>query len=104
LGKPMSNGPDWIDVETMMRALGALHSGTVGLTVIPRGVAASGGLSVAATIFFDVLPGSQIPESVSHIKDWPCSAHATFAGHCYALLLELDYVIGRRYEQSELWN
>jgi hypothetical protein len=53
---------------------------------------------------FDVLPGSQIPQAVTTVRDWPCAAHSTFAGHCFALLHELDFKIGQTYEQSELWT
>jgi hypothetical protein len=104
LGKPTNNGPDWTDVEMMCRAIGSLHSGQVGLTILPLGIGPTGGLSCGASILFDVLPGSRIPESVSTVRDWPCSAHSTFAGHCFALLHELDFKIGQTYEQSELWK
>ena len=99
-----SNGPGWIDVETMMRAMSALHTGHVGLTVLPRGIGSSGGMSTSASIMFDVLPGSSIPPCVSVIKNWPCAAHSTFAGHCFALLHELDFEISKVYSSSTLWD
>lgn len=98
------NGPDWIDVETMMRAMSALHSGTVGLTVLAAGIGSSGGLSAAASIMFDVLPGSAIPRCVSVVKSWPCSQHTTLPGHSFALLHELDYKISQVYNQASLWD
>lgn len=103
MGK-FTNGPDWIDVEMVMRAMSSLHTGVAGLTILPRGTGATGGLSVGASIMFDVLPGSQIPEAITVTKDWPCSAHSTLSGHCFALLHELDFKIGQTYEQSELWK
>lgn len=102
MGKSM-NGPDWTDIEMMMRAIGGLHSGQVGLTILPAGIGSSGGLSVAASIMFDVPPGSSIPEFVSVVKIWPCSQHATLDGHCFALLNELDYKIGQVYKNERLW-
>jgi len=98
------NGPDWTDLEQMMRALEALHSGHVGLTVLPVGIGSSGGLSISASIMFDVLPGSSIPPCVNVIKNWPCKQHATLPGHCFALLHELDFQISKVYEQSTLWD
>lgn len=98
------SGPDWTDVEMMLRAMSALHSGDVGLTVLPAGIGSSGGLSVAAMIMFDVLPGSSIPKSVEVIKPWPCLQHGTFPGHCFALLHELDFKIGQTYKQESLWK
>lgn len=99
-----TNGPDWTDVEVMARAISALHSGNVGLTFLPRGIGGSGGWSVAASMMFDVLPGSSLPPNVNVIKNWPCASHATMAGHCFALLHELDFKISTIYEQSSLWK
>jgi len=101
MGK-QSNGPDWTDVETMCRAMSALHSGEVGLTFLPVGIGSTGGLSVAASIMLSVLPGSRIPPCVSVVKNWPCSQHTTLEGHAFALLHELDFKISQVYEQSEL--
>jgi hypothetical protein len=99
-----SNGPDWTDVEMMLRAIGSLHTGQVGLTILQQGIGGSGGLSVAASIMFDVLPGSAINGCVTSIKLWPCSAHASLAAHCFALLHELDFKISQTYEQGKLWE
>jgi len=103
MGKSMS-GPDWTDVEMMCRAIGSLHTGKVGLTFLPQGIGATGGWSTAATILFDVLPGSAIPEVVTAIKGWPCVSHSTMAGHCFALLNELDFKIGQTYKNEKLWE
>lgn len=103
MGKSM-NGPDWLDVETMCRAMSALHSGRAGVTLLPVGIGSTGGLSVAAAMMFDVLPGSAIPPCVSVVKNWPCKQHSTLEGHCFALLHELDYKISQVYEQSTLWQ
>lgn len=99
-----TKSPDWIDVETMSRAMSALHSGIVGLTILPRGIGSSGGLSVAASIMWDRLPGSALPPFVNVVKDWPCTQHKTLAAHAYGLLHELDSKIGQTYENKELWN
>jgi len=99
-----TNGPDWIDVEMMMRAISVMHSGQVGLTVLPRGIGATGGLSTAVSIMWDTLPGSKITEDVAVIRDWPCSQHSTFAAHVFALLHELDFKIGQTYKNEKLWE
>ena len=99
-----SSGPDWTDVEMMLRSIGSLHSGQAGLTILPRGIGATGGLSVAASIIFDVLPGSKLPECVNAIKDWPCNQHADLASHCFAVLHELDFAISKVYENKTLWE
>jgi len=97
-------GPDWTDIESLCRAIGGLHSGRVGLTILPRGIGSTGGLEIGASIMFDVLPGSSLPPTVSVIKHWPCVSHADLAGHSYALLLELDFEISKVYKNEVLWE
>lgn len=99
-----SNGPDWIDVESLMRAIGSLHSGHVGFSVLPRGTGFNGGVSVAAQMLLDVLPGSQVPNCVSVTADWPCDKHPTFVAHVFALMYDLDYEVGKAYQQEVLWK
>lgn len=99
-----TNGPDWVDVENLMRALGAVHSGHVDLSILPAGIGSTGGVIVGARILFDVLPGSSLPLSVRVEGTWPCVGHATIAGHAIALLYQLDYEIGKTYKNEELWK
>jgi len=99
-----TNGPDWTDVEMMMRAMSALHSGEVGWTCLPRGIGSTGGLSVAVSIMFTTLPGSALPACISVVKDWPCTQHKDLAAHVFALLHQLDYKIGQTYKNEVLWE
>lgn len=99
-----TTGPDWVDVEMLMRAIGGLHSGHVAVVVSPDGIGSSGGVDVAASMLFDVLPGSSLPSSVAVTKVWPCATHRTLAAHAFALLHELDYKISQVYEQESLWK
>ena len=99
-----SNNPDWTDCESMMRALSALHSGHAGVSIIPLGTGFGTGLSVAAQMAFEVLPGSALPQMVTVAKDWPCAAHKTLVAHIFSLLYELDYAIGKVYKNEQLWK
>jgi hypothetical protein len=99
-----TNGPDWTDVEMMMRSLSALHSGHVGFTVLPRGIGSSGGLSVSCSMMFDVLPGSSLPEHISTESTWPCNSHAELAAHVFAGLHALDFEISKVYKNEVLWK
>jgi hypothetical protein len=99
-----ANGPDWVDCESLMRAIGALHSAHVAVIVSPRGTGATGGVDVAASAIFDVLPGSSIPETVGVSKGWPCNTHKTLAAHAFALLHELDFAISKVYQNEALWK
>lgn len=99
-----SNGPDWTDVESLMRAIGCLHSGDVALIVSPAGNGFSGGVDVAASVIFSVLPGSSLPESVVAREGWPCDQHTTLAAHALSLLYQLDFKISEVYKQESLWK
>jgi hypothetical protein len=103
MGK-FSSGPDWTDVEMMLRALSALHSGHAGVTILPLGIGSTGGLSVSCSMMFDVLPGSSLPEHVSTESTWPCNSHASLAQHVFAGLHELDFEISKVYNQESLWK
>jgi hypothetical protein len=99
-----TNGPDWIDVEMLMRAIGGLHSGHVAVIVSPDGIGSSGGVDVAASMIFDVLPGSSLPASVVAHGKWPCKDHKTLAAHAFATLHQLDFEISKVYKNESLWN
>jgi len=99
-----STGPDWIDVEMLMRALGGLHSGHVAIIVSPDGIGSSGGVDVAASMLFDVLPGSSLPASVAVHGSWPCSTHTTLASHAFSLLHDLDFEVSKVYKNESLWK
>lgn len=99
-----STGPDWIDVETLMRAIQGLHSGHVALVLSPSGTGSSGGVSVAASMLFDVLPGSSLPKTVVVEHPWPCAEHRRLVDHCFSALYELDSAIGKTYENESLWK
>jgi len=103
MGKSTS-GPDWTDVEMMLRSLSALHSGHAGVTILPRGTGSTGGLSVACSIMFDVLPGSSLPPIVSTESLWPCNDHAELPAHVFAGLHRLDFEISKVYKNEELWR
>ena len=99
-----SNGPDEIDIETMMRAMGALHSGVVTVAYSPLGTGSSGGVQTVAEMHFHVLPGSSLPSIVGVTAQWPCNQCKSFWGHIYHLLHALDVEIGRVYKQDSLWK
>lgn len=99
-----TNGPDWTDVETLMRAIGGLHSGHVGLCLSPSGTGASGGLKIDLVMRFDVLPGSSLPAVVTAESDWPCPEGHDLAAHIFQGLYQLDYQISEVYKQESLWK
>lgn len=99
-----TNGPDLIDCEAMMRAIGAVHSGHVELRLRPTGTGLGTGVSIQAIMNFDVLPGSSLPAQIVSESDWPCGVCGSFWGHVFNGLYALDFKIGEVYEQSELWQ
>jgi len=99
-----TNGPDHLDVETMMRAMGALHSGVVSVAFAPVGIGPSGGVLTTAEISLAVLPGSSLPTVIGVSSKWPCNQCKSFWGHLYHLLHGLDREIAKVYEQESLWK
>lgn len=99
-----SNSPDWIDVISLMQAIGSLHSGHVEVKEYLDGTGFATIVMVQAMISFDVLPGSSLPPTVSVEEEYPCDKHATFAAHVFSLLYQLDYQIGKVYNQESLWQ
>lgn len=101
MAKSMSH-LDWTDVAMMTGALEALHTCRVEWTVTARGQGHNGGLHVTMDGVFSVLPGSDLPKRVGVTGDWPSGYARSFEGLVYNLLWQLDYAIGRAYEQMEL--
>lgn len=99
-----TNGPDWMDVEMLMRAIEAVHGGHVALVFSPRGIGSSGGLDVAASCILDVVPDASVPASVVVDKRWPCNTHKQLAPHAFALLHQLDYAVGEAYKQRRIFE
>ena len=101
MGKSMS-GPDLIDVEMMMRALEALHGGTVTLTVSPAGIGSTGGLAVVLGHAIEVVEGPAGMDLLTICNRWPCPVHKDFYSCIFEGLYRLDSKIGRSYEQQKL--
>lgn len=99
-----SNGPDWVDIESLMRAIGVLHSGNVNVRLLPDGIGSSGGMKVSAAIRFDVLPGSSVPPVVFVEDVFPSANCATIEGCVFGLLYRLDFAISQVYKNEKLWN
>lgn len=87
-----------------MRAIQAVHSAHVEVTLSPRGTGFGTGVDVQLTSRMDVLPGSAIPELISVANSWPCGEHADLMAHIYAGLYALDFEIQKTYENSKLWQ
>lgn len=86
-----TNGPDWIDIEATLRAVGKLHAGVVSLTILPSGIGATGGLRIVTT-YCDNLESVQGPDDLHCTEtEWPCPEGCTFEGHVYAQLIGLDF-------------
>jgi len=99
-----TNGPDWTDVEMLMRAIQSVHAGNVAIIVSPFGIGSSGGVDLGASMIFDVLPGSSLPPMVQVTSRWPCADHATLAAHAFEALHRLDFQIGEAYKQETLFE
>lgn len=99
-----TRGPDWVDVESLMRAIGGLHSAHVAVIVSPSGTGFGTGVDVAASAIFDLLPGSQLPASVVATGQFPCNTHSKLVELAFSLLHSLDFEIGKVYQNESLWK
>jgi len=97
-----TNGPDVTDLQAVMRAVGALNSGEVKVTITPRTGSVSGGLHVVTTITLTPLPGSSLPATISAECDWPTQGHSDFVGFLWAGIVALDGHIEKTYNQLPL--
>lgn len=98
------NGPDCLDVMTIVAAIGTLHSGHVALIVSPAGNGSPTSVDLALSILLDVLPGSALPAAIGVHSDWPNRKGTSFWGECYSLAWILDEEISKVYGQESLWK
>jgi len=99
-----TQGPDCLDVMTILQAIGTLHSGHVALIVQPAGTGSPTHVDIAASILLDVLPGSSLPTAVGTHAEWPNKKGTSFWGECYTLAWVLDEEISKVYKQESLWE
>lgn len=97
-----TTGPDWTDIEGMLRALEALHTGEVVLTVSTAGIGASGGLVLSAHHVLATLGEDATHTGVGVDATWPNQQHAELAAAAYELLYRLDFAIGEHYQQQKI--
>lgn len=98
-----TNGPDVTDVETLMRAISALHDTSVQFQCSPIGIGSSGGVRISAVATFTLLPGSDLPATVEQSANWPSNAGLDFWACLFQLLYQLDFQISERYAQEKLF-
>lgn len=92
----------WTDLMTMAGAIEGVHTCRVEVVFSTLGQGHNGGMHIVATARFDVLPGSDLLETVSVNADWPSGKARSEMGLVYNLLWQLDYAIGKAYEQLTL--
>lgn len=97
-----TNGPDWTDVAMLMNAIQGVHNCRVELRLIVASEGHNGGLRMECEACFSVLPHSDLPKRVTVNATWPTGRARTLPGLAYSLVLDLDYSIGKAYEQMGL--
>jgi len=99
-----SDGPDIMDVMTMIGALEALHSAHVALIVSPHGTGSGIGADINLNAIFEVLPGSSLPAGVGVGIEYPGKYGESFWGMVYSLCWKLDEEISKVYKNESLWK
>jgi len=97
-----TGGPDWTDIEALLRALDGLHSGRTRLVILAEGAGSTGGLSIEMITEFDALPGGRQFPLVKTVSKYPCRDCATMSDHIFGGLYFHDVAIERAYEQLPL--
>ena len=97
-----TNGPDWMDLEAAMRALGELTDGTVMVSFSPRGIGSTGGLQCAVTWHPKVDRVDGNLEMIVTESYWPCAEGCTLEGHILAGIYILDSDLAERMRQREI--
>lgn len=100
--RKFTSGPDEIDVMAMIQAISAVHSGRVEVVLQQGGIGFVPRVEVICRATFDVLDGSQLPESVEVQNGYPCAEHSGMWSHIYDGLYRLDAAIQAAYEQAKL--
>jgi hypothetical protein len=97
-----TNGPDWTDIEAMMRALESVHTGEVVLTVSTVGIGATGGMALSAHHVLATLGEDATHTGCGVDTLWPNRQHTTLEAAVYELLYRLDFAIGDHYQQEKI--
>jgi len=96
----VSSGPDWTDIEAMMRSIEAVHGGKCGLLLSPDGIGSTGGYRVDLLLEQDMLPSTGAPGAIGIEQRWPCREHRTLEACVFAGLYRLDFAVAEAYKQS----
>lgn len=102
VGKFTHSGPDWIDVEALLRAIDALHGGKTGLLISAEGIGGGTGLRTEVYTVLELLPGSDQVVEVKTESVWPCGSGATLVNHIFQGLYRHDYEVCQAYRQEKL--
>jgi hypothetical protein len=97
-----TNGPAWVDVEGLMRAIEAAHGGKCGCLLSPDGIGATGGFTVNLLLEMESLPGSELQGAIGVEQHWPCREHAELVACVFAGLYRLDFAIAQAYKQTKI--
>lgn len=97
-----TNGPDWMDVESALRAIDGIHSGVTTVTISTLGTGSSGGLQLEIITRWPNVPGAEGVSEVSSKSSWPCSECSTLVGHLMGGIYRHDFNIGEAYVQKRL--
>lgn len=97
-----TSGVDWSAAIHMIGAIETMHSCRVECRVQTAGKAAPGSIRIDFVARFDTLPGSDLPKEVAVSHVWPTRTTDSMAALFYNLCWQLDYAIGKAYDQMTL--
>jgi len=97
------NGPDWMDVSSLLSAIDTLHGATTWIDMSHAGTTHDTSLRVVVVSVLPVYSGPARVRRVVSALVWPNVDSAELVSAIYKLLFEHDYRISREvYKQERL--
>jgi hypothetical protein len=93
LGKSFT-GPDWTDVALAMKAVERIHACTLYVHLTSDSYSESPGFQITCVAIGMEPSPDLVPRSAGVRKLWPNPSHSTLEGTVFALVYDLDHVLG----------
>jgi hypothetical protein len=102
MSKFLNSGITWTDVATLMKGLEGIHELNVELTVTVATQGHNGSVDFTLLAWVPTVEAHQTKEIASVKGSWPDRDHPTFDSCIFNAAYELDRVVGRAYQQTQI--
>lgn len=99
------NGPDWQDIEAIMKTIEEHHGCTITLMLLSDGLHAGDGLALHALAIKQGELSEELAAGIGAGMSWPCRAHRTLEGAMMELLMRIDHeALQQWWKQGEVFG